>query len=403
MPLTDIAIKNLKPKEKLYRVADNGGLCIEVTTKGAKLWRWRYYYNGKQQMLSLGKYPRISLGQARKLRDAARDQLDEGLHPAREKKAAKLRRQIEGANTFKVIAENWYELRKGNMDEKYRKQCLARMKQHVFPLIGNFPITQITIPDVVNVVEKIGKRGTVETAKRMKQQISAVFRYASQRGMCPYNPAADLKGILPRREEKHHAAVKVEDFPKFWTTLNRYNGNQLTKLAMQLLAHTFVRTGELIGAKWSEINWDKREWHIPKERMKRRRPHLVPLSEQAITILKAIQSLTGGKEYIFHSSVSKSKHMSNGTFLMALRRMKYDGKMTGHGFRTIASTILNEKRYDADVIERQLAHEDEDRIRSAYNRAEYLPERKKMMQDYSNILDTMINPDADILKFAKRN
>ncbi|MDX1923146.1 MAG: tyrosine-type recombinase/integrase [Alphaproteobacteria bacterium] len=389
MALTALAIKNLKPKAKIYRVADNGGLCLEIAPTGGKLWRWRYYFNGKQQMLALGKFPDVGLEQARKKRDEARSLATEGKHPTREKAAQKLRKSVEGENTFERIARNWMEIKGGKLNAKYRKQSLERMEQHVFPIIGAFPIIEITIPDVVRVVEKISKRGTIETAKRMKQLIGQVFRYAAQRGLCQNNPAADLRDILPTAEEKHHACIHPSEFPKLLKDMEAYKGDNLTKPAMQLLALTFVRTGELIGARWDEINFDREEWHIPKERMKMKRPHLVPLSRQAIALLRGLQEITGEKQNVFHSQRGKSKHISNGAVLMALRRMGYQGLMTGHGFRSLASTILNEKSYAPDVIERQLAHEDNDKIRSAYNRAEYLLERKKMMQDYADILDAL--------------
>ena len=399
MPLTELAIKGFKAKEKLYRIADSGGLCLEISPAGGKLWRWRYYYQGKAQMLALGKYPAISLAEARKLRDDARDTLGSGKHPTREKTAQKLRNAYKGENTFEKISRRWLELKQSGLNEKYRKQCLARMEQHVFPLIGALPITEITIPDVVRVVEKIGKRGTIETAKRMKQLISQTFRYASQRGMCEHNPAADLRDILPAVQETHYASIPPAEFPELLKAMAAYKGDKLTIGAMQLLALTFVRTGELIGAKWDEIDWNREEFKIPKERMKMKRPHLVPLSRQAITILKDLHTTTGEETHIFHSSRSKSRHISNGAVLMALRRMGYKGRMTGHGYRSLASTILNEKGYAPDVIERQLAHEDGDKIRSAYNRAEYLLERKKMMQDYADILDGMKAADNNVTRF----
>jgi len=392
MPLTELAIKNLKPKERAYKKADTGGLCLEIAPSGGKLWRWRYRFNHKQQTLALGKWPAVSLAEARRRRDEARELVEAGKHPTREKKAEKLRRAYEGENTFEKIARSWLELKHKGFSEKYRKQCLARMEQRVSPMIGSLPITEITIPDVVRVVEKISNSGTVETAKKMKQLISQTFRYAAQKGLCLHNPAADLRGILPSVQEKHYASVPPSELPALLKAIDARE-NDMSKAAMQLLALTFVRTGELIGAKWEEINWNREEWHIPKERMKMKRPHMVPLSSQALTLLKDLQQQTGDKPHIFHSFASKSKHISNGTILMALRRMGYQNRMTGHGFRSVASTILNEKGYAPDVIERQLAHEDADKIRSAYNRAEYLLERKKMMQDYADILDEMKKAD----------
>jgi integrase len=402
MPLTELQIKNLKSRNTLYRVPDGDGLALDISPSGGKLWRWRYRYNGKNQILGLGKYPAVSLAQARKLRDDARKLLAEGKNPAREKKAQKLRTMHEGDNTFEKVARRCLEVKQANMNEKYRVQCLARMEQHVFPLIGDLPIAEITIPDIVRVLEKIGERGTVETAKRMKQLISQTFRYAAQRGLCVHNPASDLRDVLPSTPNNHHSCIPVAELSDLLKAMRQYRGDVLTSLAMKFLALTFVRTGELIGARWEEIDWGREEWHIPPERMKMKRPHVVPLSRQAIDILKEIQHITGDKDHVFYSPRSKARHISNGAILMALRRMGYQGRMTGHGFRTLASTILNEKQYPPDVIERQLAHEENDRIRAAYNRAEYLLERKKMMQDYADILDNIAQGGTVILgKFGK--
>jgi integrase len=397
MPLTELEVKNFKPQTKVYRKADGDGLRLDIMPSGGKLWRWRYYFNGKPQILALGKYPVVTLKQARKLRDEARGLVEQGRHPTREKKAQKLRNMHAGKNTFEVISRKWLEVKQKDLNPKYSKQCLVRMEQHVFPMIGALPITDITIPDVVAVIEKISDRGTVETAKRMKQLIAQIFRYAAQRGLCKHNPASDLRDILPSKEEKHHACVPLDEASELLQAMAAYQGDKLTVGAMQMMSLTFVRTGELIGAKWEEINWDREEWHIPKERMKMKRPHMVPLSRQTLKILKEIYAITGDKEHIFYSPRSKSKHISNGAVLMAMRRMGYEKRMTGHGFRTLASTILNEKRYAPDVIERQLAHEDNDKIRNAYNRAEYVLERKKMMQDYADILDTMKNEDNQVV------
>lgn len=399
MALTELAIKNLKTTGELYRLTDSHGLTLEVSATGSKLWRYRYRHAGKGQMVSLGKYPGVSLADARRKRDEMRAKVSEGKHLTREKKAQKLRQAYEGSNTFERIARDCLAHRQMKMNPKYRTQCLARMEQHVFPLIGSLPITEITIPDVVRVVEKMAKRGTVETAKRMKQIISQTFRYAGQRGLCHHNPAADLRDILPSKAENHHACIHPSELPDLLRAMN-VREPDLGKYAMQLLALTFVRTGELIGARWSEIDWEKEEWHIPAARMKMKRPHIVPLSAQALAILRELQKKTGEKQFIFFSAASKSKHISNGTVLMALRRMGYQNRMTGHGFRTLASTILNEKGYSPDVIERQLAHEDQDRVRAAYNRAEYLLERKKMMQDYADWLDTVAKNKTTVVSIG---
>ncbi len=402
MALTELTIKHLKPKAKIYRVADSAGLCLEVSPAGGKLWRWRFYYQGKAQMLAIGKYPAMTLAEARKKRDEARELMDAGKHPTREKKMQKLRKAYEGENTFEKIARRWLGMKEDSLNAKYAKQSLTRMEQHVFPRIGALPLAEITIPDVVEVVEAISKRGTIETAKRMKQIIAQVFRYSAQRGLCVHNPAADLRDILPTPQEKHHACIQLEELPVLLEKIEGL-GNNFTKYSIKLLMLTFVRTSELIAAKWEEIDWDKEEWHIPKERMKMKRPHIVPLSSQTLAILKELQAMTGNKPFIFHSPASKSQHLSNGTVLIGLRRMGYQNKMTGHGFRTLASTILNERGYRPDAIESQLAHEDDDKIRGAYNRAKYLLERKKMMQEYADYLDSVLrDKDNKILNLKEK-
>lgn len=403
MALTELAIKHLKVKPRLYRVADSNGLCLEVTPAGSKLWRYRFYYSGKAQMTALGKYPAVSLAQARKLRDDARAVLETGKHPTNHKRAQKLRQSIDGQNTFEKIALTWMDVKQKGLNQKYAAQNLERLKQHVFPLIGALPITDITIPDVVRVIERIGNKGTIETAKRMKQLIGQIFRYAAQRGLCDHNPAADLRDILPTPDKKHHASIGLDELPELLKAIDLRDPD-FSKYALQLLALTFVRTGELIGAKWDEIDFDREEWHIPKERMKARRPHIVPLSRQALEIFRTLHEQTGNKPFVFYSPASKSKHISNGTVLMALRRMGYAGRMTGHGWRSIASSILYEKGYRSEAIEAQLAHMDTNDVRAAYNyKATYMLERKKMMQDYAAILDGMKNNKNNIANLRKKN
>ncbi len=388
--LTDVAIRGAKAKDKAYKLADGNGLLLEVAKTGSKLWRYRYRFNGKEQVLALGKYPQVSLSEARKKMLEARALLDEGKNPAREKKAEKLRNTIKGENSFEVIARRWLEVKSPNLNAKYAKQTLARMEQHIFPRVGALPIEDITIPDVVAVVEAIGEHGTIETAKRMKQVMGQVFRYAAQRGLCLHNPASDLRDVLPTREEKHHPCIPIDELPELIEKIESRR-RDFTYYATKLLMLTFVRTNELIGARWEEIDWQKEEWNIPKERMKMRRPHLVPLSRQALDLLREMQEKTGNRDFIFFSAASKSKHISNGAVLMGLRRMGYQGRMTGHGFRTLASTILNEKGCRPDVIEYQLAHAERDKVRGAYNRAKYRLERIKMMQEYADWLDLLSN------------
>lgn len=402
MALTALAISKLKPKEKLYFVADGGGLCLAISPTGGKSWHWRYRYNNKAQIIGLGKYPEVSLEQARRKRDDTRATLNSGVNPIRHRKAEKLRKVAECENTFERVCRGWLAVKNKSLNTKYAAQSLRRVELHVLPELGDLPISEITTPDVVRVVEKVAERGTIETAHWVKQVISQTFRYAVQRGLCPFNPAADMRNLLPAVEEKHFPCIHPKEFPQLLRDMQGYNGDLLTKSAMELLALTFVRTSELIGARWEEIDFDREEWNIPKERMKMRRPHMVPLSRQSLAILKALHEETGHRDLIFFSARCKSKHISNGAVLSALRRMKYHGRMSGHGFRALASTILNEKGYSPDVIERQLSHDEKDKVRSAYNRAEYLLERKKMMQDYADLIDGIRNSEgAELVRFKQ--
>jgi len=376
--LTDLAIRKMKPREKLYRQLDSDGLYIEVSTTGLKYWRYRYNLAGRDQLYSIGRYPDITLAQARKIRDEKRVVVSQGKQLTREKRKEKRAREAADSNTFESVAIRFMETKKANLNAKYHKQSLERLKQHVFPAIGQMPVTEITIPDIVDVVEAIASKGTIETAKRMKQRISEVFRYAAQRGLCAYNPASDLRDILPTPEKQHHACIPVSELPELLQRMEAMPEG-LGKYAMHIKMLTILRTRELIEGKWAEIDWQRCEWVVPKERMKTRRPHTVPLSSQAIDLLKRLHKETGHTENLFFSSASKSKHISDGTILMALRRMGYQGRMTGHGFRSLCSTVLNEQGYPSDVVEAQLAHIEGDRVRAAYNRAQYMLKRKAMI------------------------
>jgi integrase len=393
--LTDRKIKAFQAKDKLYRVADGHGLVIEITPAGGKHWRYRYRHLNKPDMLTIGSYPALSLSDARKEHEKWWAILQTGKDPKRVQKTEKQREANQGANTFQKFALDWLELKRPTLNKKYHTQLLARMNQHIFPVIGHLPIHEITIPEIVTVIESIAKRGTVETARRMNQMISQVFRYASRKGACVHNPAANIRDTLPYKEKKHHPCIPVAELPELLKNIENFRGEDVTKYALFLLMLTFVRTREIIEARWDEIDWERQEWHIPKERMKMRRPHMVPLSDYALDILKKLHAMTGDKEYIFYSSRSKSKHLSNGAFLRGLYRMGYKNRMCGHGFRTLASTILNETGHRPDVIERQLAHADKNAIRAAYNQAEYEMERKSMMQGYAKFIKNIESGKTD--------
>lgn len=388
MPLTELAVKRLKPKSKTFRIHDGSGLYLEVTPKGNKLWRLRYWLHGKDLMHPLGKYPAISLSHARKQAREGKELAKLGVHLTHEKKNRKRRQEQEFYETFEKYAREWHKAKCGHLNKKHADNILRRLEKYVFPDLGHLHPTKIKKPDIVYVLEKITKRGTIETAKRVGTVLGQIFRWLEAKGVCTYNPAANLKDIMPRSEEKHFACLPPSDFPALLQAMAARK-KDVSSMAMELLALTFVRTSEIVGAMWTEIKWDRAEWHIPAERMKMKVLHIVPLSKQSLAILRDLHELTGDTPFVFYSSASKSRHLSNTVFLMALRRMEYDKRMTGHGFRSMASTILNEKGYNRDAVERQLAHKEKDKVRDAYNHAQYLTERKTMMQEYADMIDAM--------------
>lgn len=400
--LTDIKLRNLKPRATLYRVADAAGLCIEISPSGAKLWRYRYRYNGKASMLSLGEYPAVSLAEARELRAAMRKRLRAGENPAEARRAAKHAKLAAARNTFESVAIEWIEKQEGRWTLHHALDVQRSLVKEAFPAIGGRPISEIEPPEILRCLKGIEQRGAVEVAHRTAQRIAAVFRYAVLTGYAKYNPAADLRGAIATRKVKHMTALPREEVPPFLDKLENYDGQPETALALRLLVLTFVRTGELIGARWEEIDFDKAEWRIPAERMKMREAHVVPLSTQSIEVLRALHQITGEAPLLFPSRSNAHKPMSNNTMLFALYRMGYHSRATGHGFRALASTTLNEQGWAPDVIERQLAHAERNKVRAAYNRAQYLPERRKMMQAWANYLDALRHGDNIIPINRKR-
>jgi integrase len=381
------ACDNLKPlPDKSYRKFDGGGLYLEVMPNGAKYWRFKYSYLKTEKRISFGVYPEISLTKARELRDMARLQVKEGKDPSVVKQEKKRLAMLNASNTFKTLALEWHATKLGNWTDYTANRQLRTLEKELFPNLGNRPIGEISTPELLPVIRKIEERDALEVAKRTLQICNQVFLYAAQTGRCENNPAANLKGVLKTRKVQHYKYLRDNDLPEFVEKLktNSANLELTTLLGIELLALTFVRTVELRGAKWSEFNFDKNEWRIPAERMKMKVEHIVPLSTQALEVIAKLRTLNGNREYLFPNRDNPRKMMSENTILFALYRMGYHGKATGHGFRATASTILNEQGYNRDHIERQLAHGEGDAVRAAYNHAQYLPERRKMMQDWAN-------------------
>ncbi|MES9826550.1 MAG: integrase arm-type DNA-binding domain-containing protein [Candidatus Thiodiazotropha endolucinida] len=389
MALTDTAVRNAKPKEKAYKLFDGGGLFLMVNPKGSRYWRLKYRFQGKEKLLALGVYPDVSLKTARDRRDAARTQIADGIDPSEVRKATKAA-QSE-ADSFEAVAREWWGQREPNWSKTHSSRIILRLNKDVFPWIGKRTIGEITAPELLTVLRRIENRGAVETAHRIHQSCGQVFRYAVATGRAERDPSADLKGALPPTRQKHHASITdPKKIGELLRTIEGYEGSFVTRCALQLASLTFVRPGELRHAEWSEIDIDKAEWRIPAEKMKMNVVHIVPLSRQSQSVLREIQPLTGHGKYVFPGVRSLKRPMSENTVNAALRRLGYTKEeMTGHGFRSMASTILNEQGWHRDAIERQLAHAERNSVRAAYNYAEHLQERIRMMQAWADNLDSL--------------
>lgn len=388
-PLFDKTVQNLKPGKKPYKRSDGGGLYIVVTPDGARYWRMAYRFNEKQRTLALGVYPTISLSGARQARDAAKKLLVAGVDPMQAKREQKRQAKLCAENTFEAIAREWHEKQKDGWTPKYAASVLKRFEADIFPEIGSRPIALIEAPELLDALRKVETRDALDVAKRLRETAGQVFRYAIQTGRAKRDPSADLKGALRAAgRQQHHKAMPREELPGFLRTLACYDGAPQTQLALRLMLLSFVRTTELRAAKWSEFNFEAAEWRIPAERMKMRDPHIVPLSRQAIEVATQLRGMAGNGEFVFPSPGAEGC-MSNNTMLFAMYRMGYHGRATVHGFRAVASTILNEMGFNPDWIERQLAHSERNKVRGAYNHAQYLTERHRMMQHWADYLDTV--------------
>ncbi|MES9949343.1 MAG: integrase arm-type DNA-binding domain-containing protein [Candidatus Thiodiazotropha sp.] len=387
MALTDTAVRRAKPHEKARKLFDGGGLFLLVNPNGSKYWRFKYRFHGVEKLLALGVYPDVSLKSARDKRDTARQQIADGIDPSEARKAEKAARSNE--NSFEAIAREWWSKRADSWAKSHASRVLLRLENDVFPWIGTKPISAITSAELLTVLRRVEKRGALETAHRIHQSCGQIFRFAVSTLRAEGDPSAALKGALHPASQKHHASITdPKQIGELLRAIDGYQGQFVTRCALQLAPLVFVRPGELRHAEWSEIDLDKAEWRIPAKKMKMSTVHLVPLSTQAITILNEIKPLTGHGKYVFPGVRSNKRPMSENTITGALRRLGYaSGEMTGHGFRSMASTILNEQGWHKDAIERQLAHMERNSIRAAYNYAEYLPERIKMMQAWADYLD----------------
>jgi len=402
--LTDIKVKSARPEKKQYKLADGQGLYLLVTPQGGKLWRFKYRFNNKEKVRAFGTYPEISLADARENRDAARKQLANDIDPGEAYKARKKATLAVTENSFEVVAREWHEKFKQRWTKVHADTTVRRIEQNVFPWLGERPIGEIKAPELLAVLRRIESRGAQETAHRVKTICGQIFRYAVATGRADRDLSADLKGALPPAPKTHLAAMTdPKEAAALLRAIDDYQGSFVTRCALRLAPLVFVRPGELRQAQWAEISLETAEWNIPAERMKMKQAHLVPLSRQAVEILRELKPLTGIGRYVFPSMRSSARPMSNNAILAALRRMGYSkDEMTGHGFRAMARTILDEVLHvRPEFIEHQLAHAVRDPNGRAYNRTAHLDERKKMMQLWADYLDGL-KAGAKVLPFARK-
>lgn len=405
MNLTDIKIKNAKAKDKNYRLYDGDGMYLEVSTNGGKWWRFKYRYNNKEKRLSLGVYPDVGLKKARERRDECRQLVADGTDPSANRKAVKIAKSEDDANTFEVIAREWLQTKLAYKTEGYRHKVIRRLEINIFPLLGKRTVSTIMPLEILKSIKKVEERGASEMAHRLLQNSGQIFRFAIATGRLASDPTRDLKGALkPIPETKHLAAItNPDDVAQLLRAIDGYHGSEVVRCALKLAPLLFVRPGELRQAEWTEIDFEKGEWHVPAERMKQRNPHLVPLCRQALEILKSLYACTGHCKYLFPSPITRLRPMSNNAVLTALRRMGYTkDEMTGHGFRAMARTILDEVLgVRIDIIEHQLAHAVRDPNGRAYNRTSFLPERRAMMQKWGDYLD-VLKTDGKVIPIQER-
>lgn len=384
--LTEKMISQAKPKEKLYRLSDNTGnnLSLEVSPEGGKRWRFRYRYNGKAKMISLGTYPLVTLKEARDKAIEAKKEVEKGTDPSVKKKVA------QGRNTFQTVAKEWFDLFAPTATPRYSAEIWSRLEREVFPFIGNILLEEIDAPTVLSVLRRTEDRGVIVTTRKIKSHISQIFKYAIACGLAYSDPSRDLSHALKSiKSTPMPAIIEPKEAGKLMVAINGYTW-PVVRSALMLGALTFVRPGELRTAEWGEFDVEAAEWRIPKEKMKMKRPHLVPLSTQVLEILAKLKPITGHSVYLFPSTRTITRPMSDMTVNAALRTLGYpQGEMTGHGFRAMANSLLAERGWSVDAIERQLAHVEGNKIRAAYQRSEHLEERRKMMQSWADYLDDL--------------
>ena len=423
MSLTDGQIRNAKPGDKPIKLTDGGGLYLEVRPTGAKLWRYRYRIAGKENVFAVGKYVQapsgetkeqnqsrcnagmLTLAEARARREECRALVKQGMHPAHYRQVARMEQSVRNANTFEAVAMEWIVKKKPGWTPYYLRQVERFLEADVFPYVGNLPIRNVTAAHLLEIVRRVEGRGAETVALQVRQWASAIFRYAVATLRADVDPAAALRGAIHRPKVVHSKPMTRDQVADFVNALEGYAGYRTTVIALHLMLLTFVRTVELRGALWAEIDLDRAEWRIPAERMKMREPHIVPLSRQGVELLRELHTHTGGRGMLFPNYRNPKTCMTATTLNRALERMGFNGKgsigFSAHGFRATASTILNEIGFRPDVIERQLAHAERNKVRASYNQAQYLEERRAMMQQWADLIDEMAKSSIKVKPIKK--
>jgi len=389
MKLTARQVSTARPMEKAYKLADGGGLYLLVNPNGSRYWRMKYRYAGKEKLLSIGVYPDITLAEAREKRVEAKRMLAAGNDPSEAKQAAKEERAREVNNSFELLALEWHEHKKPNWSSGYANDILEYLRKDIFPYIGKRAITDIKPMDMLSVLRKMEERGVLDKLKKTRQACRQIFTYAVITGRAEFNPVADLAGALKTPKQQHFPHLQASELGQFIEAVKNYSGSKVTQNATLILMYTGVRTIELRAAEWQEFDFKNNLWQIPKERMKMRRPHLVPLSNHVKAMLLEVQGITGRGKYVFPGRNDAGKPMSEASINQVIKRVGYGGRVTGHGFRHTMSTILHEQGFNTAWIEAQLAHADKNTIRGTYNHAQYLGGRREMMQWYAEFLTAL--------------
>lgn len=394
MKLNKTLCNTLKPKDKSYKKFDGGGLYLEIMPNGNKHWRFKYYFQGKEKRFSLGKYPIVTLVKAREKRLESRRLLAKGIDPSRHKISKEKLAKRDNNNTFETLAREWYSKKKDGWSDSHAKNVMHRLERNVFPYIGKSPITKIKVPDLLDVLQIMENRNALEVARRTRQICGQVFRFGIQTGRCENNPALHLNGALKTHKTKHFPTLDIKEVPEFLKALERNDARLFsrTRRAIRLSFLTFARPGEIRKARWEHIDFEEAEWIIPGALMKSGRDHIVPLSKQSMRVLSKQKEETGRFKtpWVFPGQIHPQKPMSDGTVNMGIKRLGYHKRMTAHGVRALARTTIREKlKYYPDIIEAQLAHKPAGPLGAAYDRAQFLDERKKMMQDWADYLDGM--------------